>query len=130
MAESHEQLFPVLDVLDELGNVLQISDLFQHSEYGFVRSAVLGPIEGSSCSRDGGVDIYSARAEVPYEGSGAIQLVLSVQDEQDFQGLHQLGMRLILLLVQSIEHVEEVLDVAHVLGGHVVFSTDSVSETV
>ena len=41
--------------------------------------------------------------------SGAVELMFSVEDEQDVQSFDKLGMRLVFAFSEMVEHVEEVL---------------------
>lgn len=60
-------------------------------------------------------------------GSRAVEFVLCVQNEKDLQGANQFRMGPVSVLVKLVQHVEEVLDVAYVLGWGVVLSADPVS---
>lgn len=49
---------------------------------------------------------------MPHSGSGAVEFVLSMQNEKDFQGSDEFGVWLEAVFIQSVQHVEEVFDVA------------------
>lgn len=53
--------------------------------------------------------------------------MLSVEDEENFECLHELRMRLELSLIELIKHEEEVLNVSCVFMGFIIFSSDSVA---
>ena len=53
-----------------------------------------------------------------------------VDDEEGFDGADHDGVGDILLFIESVEHVEEVLDVGVAVVGHVVIPADSVAEGV
>lgn len=53
--------------------------------------------------------------------------MFSMQDKENFQGFDKFGVRFEVALIQMVEHVKEVFNVAEILGWHVVLSTDSVS---
>lgn len=126
MPETKEDSALVLHFIDELRDVLFDLDLLQHSDHSFVGSSVFGPVEGSSCHSDSSVEVDSGTGDVPDERSGAVHLMLSMEDEEHFQGSDQLGVRLVLTLIESVHHEEEVLNIAHMFVGDVVLSSDSV----
>ena len=64
---------------------------------------------------------------MPDSGSGAVEFVFRVEDEQYFKRLHQFGVRFEVALVEVVEHVEEVLHITGVLMGFVVFAANSVA---
>lgn len=127
MTESVEQAFLVLDVLDELRDVGFLADRLQHPQHSLVGTTVLASVKSTSGTCDGGVDIYTRRGEVADGSSGAVELVFSMQDEEDFECTDEFGMGLEVALVELVKHVEEVLDVAGVLMGLVVLATDPVT---
>jgi hypothetical protein len=55
--------------------------------------------------------------------------MLSVKNEQDIKGFHECWVRLVVFVSESVEHVEEVLNVPSI-GRSVVFSSNSVPEGV
>ena len=67
---------------------------------------------------------------MPDGGSGAVEFMLSMQNEEHLERVDQFGVRFEVGLVEFIQHIEETLDVAGVLWGIVVLSADSVAEGV
>lgn len=62
--------------------------------------------------------------------SRAIELMLRMQDEQNFQSMYQLGVRLEIGLVEFIKHIEETLDIGCILRRIVVLSANSMAESI
>ena len=118
MSEAHQHLLTVLDILDELGNVFYRANLVEHAQDSLVGTTVTGSVEGSHSTGEGSVNISLGRGHVTDGSSGAVQLVLSVEDEQDFEDLHDFGVGSEVSVGRgSIHHVQEVLNVAKVLLG-------------
>lgn len=65
-----------------------------------------------------------------HSGGRAVEFVFSVQNEQNIKSSNESGMRKILILVESIEHEEEVLNVIEFRMRLVVSTSDSVSVAV
>merc|ERR1740139_1564299 len=57
VTEAHERLLAVLDILDELGDVIDMADRVQHAEDGLIGATVAGSVESGDGSGEGGVDI-------------------------------------------------------------------------
>ena len=118
MTESHEDLLAILDILDELRNVLNIADGVEHAEHSLVGTTVARSIESSDSASKRSVDINLTRSHVADSGSGAVKLVLGVQDEQNLDSLDDLGVRAVVdISGKSVHHVKEVLNVTKVLLG-------------
>mmetsp|Transcript_33784 Transcript_33784/g.41767 ORF Transcript_33784/g.41767 Transcript_33784/m.41767 type:complete len:337 (+) Transcript_33784:557-1567(+) len=116
MAEAHEHLLAVLNILNELGDVLDIADTVEHAKHSLICTTVAGTVEGGDGAGKRGVHIGLRGGHVADGGRGAVQLVLCVQDEQHFDGAHDLRVRSVVgVRGRGIHHVEEVLDVAKVL---------------
>ena len=125
VTEPHESLLLVLDSLDKLVNV---AHLLEHSNDRLVSSTVLRTVQSPRCCGNRSVYVDSTRCEVPHGRRGAIQLVLSVQQEQSVQRLDQLGMRPECNpFMEHVHHVEEVLDVSQVGVRDVKWATHAVA---
>lgn len=61
------------------------------------------------------------------EGSRAVHLVFSMQDKEHLKSSRKLRVWLEGMLVESIHHEEEVLNVTQRFVGNIVFSSDSVT---
>ena len=116
VTEAHEDLLAVLNILDELRDVLDIANLIEHAKDSLVGTTVAGAIESGDSASKRGVDIGLRRGHVADSRSRAVELVLSVQDEKNFDTLDDLGVRAeVRVGRRSIHHVEEVLNVAQFL---------------
>jgi hypothetical protein len=116
MAETHQNLLAVLNILDELGDVLHVTNLVEHAEDGFVGTTVTGTVEGGDSTSEGGVYIRLGRGHVTDSGGGAVELVLGVQDEEDLDAPDDFGVGAVVNVAEvGVHHVKEVLDVAEVL---------------
>jgi hypothetical protein len=128
VTKAHKHLFLVLDALDERGDVLNVTNLLKHAEHGLVGTTVAGAVEGSYGTSEGSVDIGLRGGHVADGGSGAVEFVLGVEDKEDFNGAHDLGVHTEVLIIRVfVHHVEEVLDVAKVLLGRVDLLADTVA---
>ena len=118
MTESHEDLLAILDILDKLRNVLNVADGVEHAEHSLVSTTVARSIESSDSASKRSVDISLTGSHVADSGSGAVKLVLGVQDEQNLDSLDDLGVRAVVdISGKSVHHVKEVLNVTKVLLG-------------
>ena len=128
MAESHEDLLAVLNILDELRDLVDRADLLEHAEDGFVGTTVAGAIEGSDCAGEGCVDIGLRGCHVADSSSRAVELVLSMEDEEDFNGLHDLRMRLeVGVRWVGVHHVQEIFNVAKIRFGGIDWLSNSMA---
>lgn len=57
MTESHEHLLLSFDILDELVNLVNTANLFEHLENSLVGSSVSGTVEGGYRSTNRCIDI-------------------------------------------------------------------------
>lgn len=57
----------------------------------------------------------------------AIEFMLSVKNEKNFQGMNELGMRFVVRFIESIKHVQEVFYITCVFMRLIIFSTDSMT---
>jgi len=81
MAKAHEDLLLVLDTLDKGRDILNVADLFKHTEYGLVGSTMAGPVESghSTCKRC--VNIRLGACHVADSCGRAVELVFRVKDK-------------------------------------------------
>lgn len=108
MAETAQQGRLVLDLLDESRDVLDRSDLDEHSDHSFVGSSVSRSVErstggtgdskqeesafgskrhvGKGNERDDGVGIDSRRTDLKSTGSGSVHLVVCMENEESIEG--------------------------------------------
>jgi hypothetical protein len=127
MTEAHEDLLLVLDTLDESGDILNITDLFEHAKYGLVGTTVAGAVESGHSAGKGGVDIGLGAGHMADGSGGAVKLVLGVEDEKDINGFNDLGVNAeVLVAGVLVHHVKEVLNVTEVFLGLV----DGLADTV
>ena len=117
VAKPEELLLLVLDGLQEPGNVLHGSDPLEHPEHGLVGAAVERAVQGSHRAADGGEDVDPGRGEVPAGGGRAVHLVLGVEQEEDVEGLAELGVGPIIDVAVGVQHVQKVLRVGQPLLG-------------
>mmetsp|Transcript_34533 Transcript_34533/g.87294 ORF Transcript_34533/g.87294 Transcript_34533/m.87294 type:complete len:473 (+) Transcript_34533:703-2121(+) len=107
-----------LDARQERGDGLHLADARQHAQHGLVGAAVQRAVQRAHRACHGRVHIHARGRQVARGGSGAVHLVLRVQDEHDVQCAHELGVRLVgAAAVAAIQHVHEVLRVAQALVG-------------
>jgi hypothetical protein len=59
VSEPIEQSLLVLNVIDELGDVLFLSNRLQHPQHCLVGTAVFGSVQRTGCPGDGCIDIDS-----------------------------------------------------------------------
>ena len=85
MTESHQFDFPRFDFFNEGRDVFCAANGLEHSQNGFVCSSMPWSVKRTNGGGDGGVDINPAGGQVPHCARGAIQLVVSVKDEQNVQ---------------------------------------------
>ena len=64
---------------------------------------------------------------VPDGSGGAVQFVFGVENEKDLEGFYQFGMRVVVSLVEVVQHVKEIFDVGESFLGHVVGPADAVA---
>ena len=119
MAEPHQLLLVGQPVGHILLRVLAAPNLGGHLDYLLVRASVQRPLEGTDRPCDGRVDVGEGGGDDPRGEGRGVQLVVSVEDEED---VHQAGVRIGGLLPR--DHVEEVGGIAEVVlrgdGGPVV----------
>ena len=60
-------------------------------------------------------------------GSGTVELVFGVKNEQNLKGADQFGVGLEVPFVQLIEHKQEILDISSILVRFVILATDPVT---
>lgn len=56
--------------------------------------------------------------------------MFNVQNEQDLESFTELWMGFEIILIELVHHVEEIFNIAEVLGRHVVLSANPVPECV
>lgn len=127
MSESKQNSVFILDFVDELGDVFFGSDSLKHPDHSFVGSSVFGTIKSSSCHSDSSVDVDSRAGDMSDEGSRAVHLVFSMQDEEHLKSSGKFRVWLEGMLIESVHHEEEVLNVTQRFVGNIVFSSDSVT---
>jgi hypothetical protein len=125
-----QQSFFLFHTFDKFGDILLFADRLKHPQNSLVGSSMFGTIKCASGPSNSSIDINSGRGEMPDGGSGAVEFMLGMQNEEHLERVDQFGVRFEVGLVESIQHVEETLDVAGVLWGIVVLSADSVAEGV
>jgi hypothetical protein len=81
MAKAHEDLLLVLDTLDKGWNVLNVADLFKHTEYCLVGSTMAGPVESGNSTGKRGVNIRLGACHVTDSCGRAVELVFRVEDK-------------------------------------------------
>lgn len=86
LTEAHESHLLALDLLDECGDLIDRADLLEHAKDGLVGAAVAGSVERARRTRDRREHVHSRRRQVAHRRCRAVQLVVSVQDEQNVQG--------------------------------------------
>ena len=85
MTESHEPNLPRFDFFNEGGDVVLATNGLEHSQDGFVCSAMPWSVKRANGSGNGSIDVNPAGGQVPHRACGAIQLVVGVKDEQNVQ---------------------------------------------
>ena len=93
VTESHEDLLAGLDVLDELRDSLNGTDLIEHAEHGLVGSSMARSIEGSDCTSKRGVHVRLRGSHVTNSCGGTVKFMLSMEDKKNVDSLDDLRMR-------------------------------------
>ncbi len=117
MPKAHQLDLACLHPLDVGGNVLHRTDLVEHAQHFFIRSAMqrTGQSRRSAGHRQVRIGL---RAPDDAHGAGAaILFVVGVQNEQDIQRAGNHRARHILRLGHAPQHVHEVFGVAEVVIG-------------
>mmetsp|Transcript_13251 Transcript_13251/g.32525 ORF Transcript_13251/g.32525 Transcript_13251/m.32525 type:complete len:261 (-) Transcript_13251:335-1117(-) len=117
MAKSHQADLLRLDSLDESRNILLVPDLLEHLENGLVGSSMLWTVEGRGGTSNRGIDVDTGGGEVSHCGSGAVLLVVGVEDEEDLKRSDEFWVWAIVRIVELVHHVQETLRVPHALRG-------------
>jgi len=116
MTEAHETAGLVLDALNELRDVVDGADLLEHAHNSLVGTTVQGTIQRGDRATDAAVDINTGGREVAHSSGGAVELVVSVENEEDVEGARKSGVGQEGLVGELVEHEEEVLGVVEALG--------------
>lgn len=112
MAEAHKHLLSVFDSLNESGDILHITDLLEHTEDSLIGSTMARTVKSSHSTGKTSVNIRLGRGHMTDGSSGAVELMLGVEDEKDLNSLDDLGVHAeVLVLGVLVHHVEEVLNV-------------------
>ena len=115
VTEPEEDSFSFLDFLDNFRNVIFRSDFFKHPDDSLIGSSMSGSIESTSGHSDGCIDIDSRAGYMPDEGGRAVHFVFCVENEKNIKSFDEFRVRFELLLIESIQHVEEILNIAQFL---------------
>ena len=95
-----------------LGRRPALVDLLEHLDDRHVGPAVQRPPEGADARGAGGEQVGLAGADHAHRRRAAVLLVVGVQDEDQVQGVLDLGVDLILLVGHREHHVQEIRAVA------------------
>ena len=111
VAEAHQPLAAVL-VLgggDELRAVVAgLVNVLQHLEHRLVGAAVQRTPQGADAGGGAGEQVRLAGGHHAHRRGRAVLLVIGVQQEDQVQRLHDLGLQLVILVRQREHHVQEV----------------------
>ena len=118
MAEAHQAELVVLvlghvDVLAQVAAVGQ--DHFEHVDAGLVGPAVPFAPQRADAGGDGRKQVHVARADHAHRRGAAILAVVGVQDQQQVQGVDEIGVHLISFAGHGEHHVQEVLAVGQMV---------------
>ena len=112
VAEAHQlhAVLPVLHLADELLHVAALgADLLQHLQHRLVGSTVQRPPQGIDPAGDRGEQVGLRRTHQADRRSGAVLLMVGMQDQQHVQRADDLRIDLVGLRRQAERHPEEVL---------------------
>ena len=117
MAEAHQHgvIFPDLHTLQELRNVLHVTDMIQHLQHGLVGAAVCRAPQRGDAGRDTGKRVGPGRACQAHRGGGGVLLVVGMQDQNVLHGLGQHRVWLPFLARRAEHHIEEVIDIRKIV---------------
>ena len=127
MTEAHQQHFALLHPLDKARDILHIADFGEHTQHFFVGPPVQRTVQRRRRAGHGAVRIGVARSNVTHHRSGAVLLVVGVQNEEHIQRLGQHRVRFVIALIHIIEHVNEVGRVAQLVVGVVVRAANAMT---
>ena len=120
MPETHqaEGVLRVLGLGDEFLHIAAVGgDLLQHFQHFLVGAAMQRTPQGKDAGRYRREQVGARRADQTHGGRRAVLFVVGVQDQQDFQRLHQVVVDHVGLTRHAEHHAQEIGAIAQAVVG-------------